>query len=75
MFYFLQKLNEVQDFLRLPHRELKSRQVKIHTTPLSNQVENWETVEKTLKGTSYETFLHADYQLPSSPQSALINFT
>ncbi|CAB4296963.1 unnamed protein product [Prunus armeniaca] len=69
------KLNEVQDFLRLPHRELKSRQVKIHTTPLSNQVENWETVEKTLKGTSYETFLHADYQLPSSPQSALINFT
>ncbi|KAM1134047.1 hypothetical protein ACFX19_043929 [Malus domestica] len=46
------KLDEVQDFLTLPHRELRSRQVKIHTTPLSKQVENWEDVEKVLRGTS-----------------------
>ncbi|XP_062019890.1 uncharacterized protein LOC133736425 isoform X2 [Rosa rugosa] len=58
------KLNEVQKFLGLPYRELKSRQVKIHTTPLSNQIENWEDVQKTLKGTSYESFL-ADYQVSS----------
>ncbi|KAK9946560.1 hypothetical protein M0R45_012020 [Rubus argutus] len=58
-------LNEVQEFLRLPCRELKSRQVKIHTTPVSNQIQNWEDVQKTLQGTSYESFL-ADYEMSSA---------
>lgn len=61
----LQTLSEVQEFLRLPCRELKSRQVKIHTTPLSNQIQNWEDVQKTLQGTSYESFL-ADYEMSSA---------
>jgi hypothetical protein len=52
---------DLQDFLKVPHRELKSRQVKIHKGSLSNQIENWVDVEKTLKGTHYESFLHADY--------------
>ncbi|KAK4860054.1 hypothetical protein QYF36_016559 [Acer negundo] len=55
------KLEEVQEFLRLPYRELTSRQVKIHSGPLSKQVENWNEVEQALKGTSYESFLHSDY--------------
>ncbi|KAK3231447.1 hypothetical protein Dsin_003328 [Dipteronia sinensis] len=55
------KLREVQEFLRLPYRELTSRQVKIHSGPLSKQVENWNEVEQALKGTSYESFLHSDY--------------
>ncbi|XP_062175889.1 uncharacterized protein LOC133880937 isoform X2 [Alnus glutinosa] len=54
-------LMDLQDFLKVPHRELKSRQVKIHKGSLSNQIENWVDVEKTLKGTHYESFLHADY--------------
>lgn len=57
----LQILMDLQDFLKVPHRELKSRQVKIHKGSLSNQIENWGDVEKTLKGTHYESFLHADY--------------
>ncbi|KAE8100633.1 hypothetical protein FH972_018513 [Carpinus fangiana] len=56
------KLKEVQEFLRLPYKNLTSRQVKIHTAPLSKQVQNWEDVRKALKGTSYGRFLHADYQ-------------
>ncbi|KAK9270433.1 hypothetical protein L1049_026012 [Liquidambar formosana] len=57
------KLKDVQEFLRLPYGDLKSRQVKIHSGPLSNQVENWDDIQKALKGTSYERFLHADYQI------------
>ncbi|XP_042507005.1 nodulation protein H-like [Macadamia integrifolia] len=57
------KLMEVQDFLRVPQRKLKSRQVKIHKGSLSEQVENWDDVHKTLKGTRYESFLNADYQI------------
>lgn len=56
------KLFEVQDFLKVPRMELKSRQVKIHKGPLSQQVENWDDVKKTLNGTAYESFL-ADYDL------------
>ncbi|OIT29123.1 PREDICTED: uncharacterized protein LOC109211767 isoform X1 [Nicotiana attenuata] len=56
-------LNDVQDFLKVPRMDLHSRQVKIHKGPLSSQVENWSDVEKTLKGTSYESFLHADYKI------------
>ncbi|KAF5740702.1 hypothetical protein HS088_TW11G00779 [Tripterygium wilfordii] len=51
------KLIEVQEFLRLPYRELTSRQVKIHSGPLSRQIQNWEEVQKTLKGTPFERFL------------------
>uniref|UniRef100_A0A2N9HT78 Sulfotransferase n=1 Tax=Fagus sylvatica TaxID=28930 RepID=A0A2N9HT78_FAGSY len=54
------KLKEVQEFLWLPYRDLTSRQVRIHTAPLSRQVQNWEDVRKALKGTSYESFLYAN---------------
>ncbi|KAF7143962.1 hypothetical protein RHSIM_Rhsim05G0081800 [Rhododendron simsii] len=57
------KLTEVQDFLKVPRIDLNSRQVKIHKGSLSRQVENWADIKKTLKGTSYESFLHADYTL------------
>lgn len=56
------KLKDVQDFLKVPYRELKSRQVKIHKGSLSQQVENWDDIQKTIKGTHYESFLHADYR-------------
>ncbi|KAK6916465.1 hypothetical protein RJ641_019326 [Dillenia turbinata] len=56
------KLEEIQDFLRVPRRNLESRQVKIHKGPLSEQVENWKDMEKTLKGTKYESFLYGDYR-------------
>uniref|UniRef100_A0A7N0V911 Sulfotransferase n=3 Tax=Kalanchoe fedtschenkoi TaxID=63787 RepID=A0A7N0V911_KALFE len=55
------KLVDVQKFLKLPYRELKSRQVKIHTGPLSHHVANWDEIKKTLNGTSYEKFLHSSY--------------
>lgn len=56
----IQKLKDVQEFLKVPYRELESRQVKIHTAPLSMQIENWDEVQKTLTGTSYESFLYKD---------------
>nr|GLL23682.1 uncharacterized protein LOC109161329 [Ipomoea trifida] len=56
------KLIDVQDFLTVPHRELHSRQIKIHKGPLSSQVENWGDIEKTLKGTPFESFLRADQE-------------
>ncbi|KAH7864994.1 hypothetical protein Vadar_000907 [Vaccinium darrowii] len=46
------KLVEVQDFLKVPQVDLKSR-----------QVENWGDIKKALKGTPYESFLHADYRM------------
>ncbi|KAG8368334.1 hypothetical protein BUALT_Bualt15G0034800 [Buddleja alternifolia] len=57
------KLVDVQDFLMVPKMDLKSRQVKIHKGSLSSQVENWEDVKKTLKGTHYESYLNEDYKL------------
>ncbi|KAI3446016.1 hypothetical protein Pfo_002681 [Paulownia fortunei] len=57
------KLVDVQNFLRVPQQELNSRQVKIHKGSLSSQVENWGDVEKTLKGTHYQSFLYEDYKL------------
>ncbi|KAK4258749.1 hypothetical protein QN277_005162 [Acacia crassicarpa] len=56
------KLADVQDFLKVPHKSLKSRQVKIHKGHLSNQIGNWDDVRKTLVGTAYESFLHANYR-------------
>ncbi|XVE82771.1 hypothetical protein DITRI_Ditri16bG0032600 [Diplodiscus trichospermus] len=55
------KLKDVQDFLGLPLMELTSRQVKIHKGSLSDFVNNWDDVSKTLNGTEYESFLCADY--------------
>ncbi|KAE8680648.1 hypothetical protein F3Y22_tig00111372pilonHSYRG00034 [Hibiscus syriacus] len=55
------KLKDVQEFLGLPQMELTSGQVKILKGPLSDLVNNWDDVNKTLKGTKYERFLHADY--------------
>ncbi|CAA3030279.1 Calcium-binding protein PBP1 [Olea europaea subsp. europaea] len=52
------KLVDVQDFLRLPQMELTSRQVKIHEGPLSEHIKNWDDVNKALRGTMYEKFLH-----------------
>ncbi|XP_057782987.1 uncharacterized protein LOC131000873 isoform X2 [Salvia miltiorrhiza] len=57
------KLVDVQEFLKVPQRELSSRQVKIHKGALSSQIENWEEVERTLKGTRYERFLDDDYKV------------
>lgn len=57
------KLYDLQDFLRVPRRKLKSRQVKIHKGSLWQQVANWDDILKALNGTPYESFLHADYQV------------
>ncbi|KAL6560779.1 hypothetical protein OROGR_004338 [Orobanche gracilis] len=57
------KLVDVQDFLKVPRRDLKTRQVKIHKGPLSSQVENWDDIKKTLNGTHYESFLQEDYKI------------
>jgi len=62
IFTCLQKLTDVQDFLKVPRRELKSRQVKIHKGSLSQQVENWDDLKKVINGTHYESFLQADYR-------------
>lgn len=56
------KLQDVQDFLTLPHQNLTSGQVKIHSGHLSNQIDNWDEVKQALQGTSYERFLHSDYK-------------
>ncbi|WOL00626.1 hypothetical protein Cni_G09339 [Canna indica] len=55
-------LSHVQEFLGVPVKRLVSRQVKIHTRPLPDQVTNWDEIFKTLNGTQYEHFLqHSDY--------------
>ncbi|KAL4302097.1 hypothetical protein GQ457_10G021000 [Hibiscus cannabinus] len=56
------KLDEVQEFLKVPKRELRSRQVKIHKGSLSNHIQNWKDVEKALNGTQYESYLYGDYR-------------
>ncbi|KAM3353442.1 hypothetical protein ACQJBY_024550 [Aegilops geniculata] len=55
-------LVEVLDFLKVPVRKLVSRHVKIHTKPLSDQIENWDEVYNALNGTKFESFLNADYR-------------
>ncbi|KAF6141483.1 hypothetical protein GIB67_000864 [Kingdonia uniflora] len=54
------KLIDVQGFLRVPQRDLNSQQVKIHNGLLSEQVENWDDINKTLTETQYERFIHSD---------------
>ncbi|KAL0360799.1 UNVERIFIED_CONTAM: hypothetical protein Sradi_3764400 [Sesamum radiatum] len=61
-FILLQKLVQVQEFLKLPAQNLTSGQVKIHSGPLSRYVANWEDVRKKLEGTSYENLLNTDYK-------------
>ncbi|TXG64365.1 hypothetical protein EZV62_011359 [Acer yangbiense] len=56
------KLADVQEFLKVPKREVKSRQVKIHKGPLSNYVDNWDDLQKALNGTQYQSFLLGDYR-------------
>nr|GLL39048.1 uncharacterized protein LOC109188781 [Ipomoea trifida] len=55
------KMVDVLKFLRLPPRQLTSRQIKIHRGALWQHIKNWDDVNKTLKGTAYERFLQADY--------------
>ncbi|CAH1437488.1 unnamed protein product [Lactuca virosa] len=55
------KLTQVEDFLKLPRMKLNSRQVKIHKGPLSEHINNWKDVNKTLIGTTYERYLRSDY--------------
>ncbi|XP_060189481.1 uncharacterized protein LOC132618441 [Lycium barbarum] len=55
------KLGDVIEFLRLPQMNLTSRQVKIHSGPLREHIKNWDDVNKTLRGTAYESFLRSDY--------------
>ncbi|KAL8058835.1 hypothetical protein ABFS82_03G046000 [Erythranthe guttata] len=57
------KLVDVQEFLKLPRRNLTSLQVKIHSGPLQTQIDNFEDVRKLLKGTSYEKYISTDYRL------------
>ncbi|XP_009628153.1 uncharacterized protein [Nicotiana tomentosiformis] len=54
------KLGDVLDFLKLPQMNLSSRQVKIHSGPLREHIKNWDDVNKTLSGTTYESFLRSD---------------
>ncbi|XP_051123657.1 uncharacterized protein LOC127246376 [Andrographis paniculata] len=57
------KLVDVLEFLKLPAQNLTSLQVKIHSGSLSELISNFDTVEKTLKGTLYEHYLYTDYNL------------
>jgi len=52
----------VQIFLGVEPRKLESLQVKIHTKPLSQQIQNWDEVLVRLKGTKFESFLDEDHQ-------------
>lgn len=56
------KLAEVQHFLKVPKKKLKSRQVRIHKGSLASHVENWDQVQKTLQGTKFESFLSDDFR-------------
>ncbi|KAH9624624.1 hypothetical protein KSS87_000779, partial [Heliosperma pusillum] len=55
-------LLKVQEFLRVPYRNLTSRQIKIHRGPTANQVENWDDIKTALNGTSHQSFLYDDYR-------------
>ncbi|CAI5479950.1 unnamed protein product [Closterium sp. Yama58-4] len=50
-------LENVQRFLGVPTQELTSKQVKIHTRPLRETIENYDAVAAKLKGTEFEKFL------------------
>ncbi|XP_031388225.1 uncharacterized protein LOC116201224 [Punica granatum] len=52
------KLKEVLEFLKVPVRELMTRQVKIHKGPLLDLISNWDEVHRSLNGTAYESFIN-----------------
>ncbi|XP_024398048.1 uncharacterized protein [Physcomitrium patens] len=54
------KLTEIQEFLRVPPQNLESQQVKIHTRPMREQIQNWDEVLARLNGTKYELLMHDD---------------
>lgn len=56
----MQRLTEIQTFLGVPPRKLESQQVKIHTRPLREQIQNWDEVLARLNGTRYELLMHDD---------------
>lgn len=56
----MQSLVDIQKFLGVQPRRLESRQVKIHTRPLSEQIQNWDEVLSCLKGTKFENLLNDD---------------
>uniref|UniRef100_A0A7I4B4E1 Sulfotransferase n=1 Tax=Physcomitrium patens TaxID=3218 RepID=A0A7I4B4E1_PHYPA len=54
------QLTEIQEFLRVPPQNLESQQVKIHTRPMREQIQNWDEVLARLNGTKYELLMHDD---------------
>ncbi|KAK4783722.1 hypothetical protein SAY86_018090 [Trapa natans] len=52
------KLEDVQEFLKLPVRELTSSQVKIHKGSLPDLISNWNEVHSALNGTVYKDFIN-----------------
>jgi hypothetical protein len=53
----LQKMLQVQEFVGVKVQDLQSEQVKIHTQPLQEQIQNWDEVSRRLQGTQFEHFL------------------
>jgi hypothetical protein len=53
----LQKMLQVQEFVGVKVQDLQSEQVKIHTRPLQEQIQNWDEVFRHLQGTQFEHFL------------------
>jgi hypothetical protein len=53
----LQKMLQVQEFVGVKVQNLQSEQVKIHTRPLQEQIQNWDEVSRHLQGTQFEHFL------------------
>ena len=58
-----QILQDVQRFLEVPLETLTSSQVKIHSMPLNETIDNYEDVARTLKGSKFEKFLAGDLWL------------
>jgi hypothetical protein len=48
---------QVQEFVGVKVQNLQSEQVKIHTRPLQEQIQNWDEVSRHLQGTQFEHFL------------------
>ncbi|CAM6014026.1 unnamed protein product [Sphagnum balticum] len=48
---------QVQEFVGVKVQDLQSEQVKIHTQPLQEQIQNWDEVSRHLQGTQFEHFL------------------
>lgn len=57
----VQVLQELQVFLGVPVARLHSKQVKIHTRPLNESIENYDEVAKKLQGTPLEFVLSPEY--------------